>query len=75
MRFVILAGALVMLQGCAATPQQQMRYSSIISARAYHDCVQEYADRLALCADYRRKMLADEAQLSAPLAKAAPIRR
>ncbi len=75
MRFYILAGALIALQGCAATPQQQMRYSYVISSRAYHDCVQEYADRLALCADYRRKMLADEAQLTAPLAKTTPIRR
>jgi hypothetical protein len=65
MRFVILAGLLVALQGCAASPQQQLRYSYVISLRAWQDCMQEFADRPALCADYRRKMLADEAQLNA----------
>ena len=65
MRPAFLLLALLALQGCATTDLERAKNAYFVSARAYQDCVPEYADRLWRCEDYRRTMIADARRLHA----------
>lgn len=65
MRPTLLLIALIALQGCATTEVERAKNAYFVSSRAYQACVPEYADRLWLCEDYRRTMVADAKRLNA----------